>query len=266
MAVVKVNGVNLHVQVLGDSGPLLFMCHGLVSGSVATWYFQFAPALAKKYRVVMYDMRGHGRSERKASGFDLDSMSADLLSLVQYFQHHYSLQSEAVSIVGHSYGALVALQLALRVAEFIHVRLENLVIIDAPLPASKYISPGMKVISGPDDTQQLAENLCSALSIDGTRSRKRLFEQIEYLYLKTSLKTDIEASGDLPDVEIQKIACRVLLVYGEVSDCLDVGYRLQALIQGAELCVLPCGHYVTLEQPQLLAEEINRFLGVVNNG
>lgn len=38
MTMLETNGVRLNCQPLG-SGPLLVMCHGLVFGSIATWYF-----------------------------------------------------------------------------------------------------------------------------------------------------------------------------------------------------------------------------------
>ena len=64
------NGVRLHWQELG-SGPPLVMLHGLLVGSLATWYFTAAPALAARGHVVLYDLRGHGLSERAPSGYDV---------------------------------------------------------------------------------------------------------------------------------------------------------------------------------------------------
>ncbi|MGH7285457.1 MAG: alpha/beta fold hydrolase, partial [Polyangiaceae bacterium] len=54
------NGVALHVQRLGENGSPVVMLHGLFVGSMASWYFTAAPALAEKHRVLLYDLRGNG--------------------------------------------------------------------------------------------------------------------------------------------------------------------------------------------------------------
>ena len=80
MAIVKVNGVNLHVQRIGK-GPTVVMLHGAFS-TLTDWYFTVAPILASHHECIMYDLRGHGRSERVTSGFDLETLMNDLLDLL----------------------------------------------------------------------------------------------------------------------------------------------------------------------------------------
>ncbi len=107
MPLAQKNGVTLHLQELGEAGSPVVMLHGLLVGCLATWYFTTAPLLAKTHRVVLYDLRGHGRSERAKSGYDVATMSADLDAVVS------ELGSDKVTLVGHSYGAVVALRYAL---------------------------------------------------------------------------------------------------------------------------------------------------------
>ncbi|VUD47100.1 Soluble epoxide hydrolase [Thalassocella blandensis] len=272
MPTVNVNGIDIHTQVLGEKGPLIFMCHGLVSGSVATWYFKFAPELAKNYRVVLYDMRGHGKSEKTATGFDLDTMANDLACLITHYQREYQLENKPYSIVGHSFGALVALHysLALRLQRdeaATNTSLKNnhpysLVIIDAPLPASTFIYPSMKEILNPQSVESLTQLLMLQLNMQGERRRKNLQSQLEYLYLESSLKQDIAATKDVSDEDLASLTMPVKLIYGKDSDCYHIGERLAGLLPKAKLKTLNCGHYIPIEQPDQLAVELNEFFDI----
>ena len=255
MPTLKLNGINIHTQVLGDEGPLIFMCHGLVSGSIASWYFQFAPALAKRHRVVLYDLRGHGKSEQTTTGFDLATMAQDLAALVAYYQSEFGLENEQVSLVGHSYGALVALQYAAMHGP----QIRSMVVVDAPMPAADYIYPGMRTITTPEHVESLAGDLMVHLNIQGSRRRQKFIEHLQYLYLGCSLKRDIAESGNIDEAMLATLSMPVLLIYGEQSDCLVAGKKLSKLMSNSRYKTLPCGHYIPMEAPDLLEEELNNF-------
>ena len=83
MSFLELNQVRFHVQELGpgaesgESTPA-FMAHGLLVDNLASWYFGAAPRVARDRRVVLYDLRGHGRSEAVRSGYDVATGAADL--------------------------------------------------------------------------------------------------------------------------------------------------------------------------------------------
>jgi pimeloyl-ACP methyl ester carboxylesterase len=136
------SGVKLHTDSMG-SGPLLVMCHGLITANLATWYFSAAPALARHYRVVLYDLRGHGKSAMAPDGYDVETMTRDLERVIDAYRPQCrttgSTGSGKIALVGHSYGALIALNYALR-----HPRgVARLALIDAPLPAAHYVYPSL---------------------------------------------------------------------------------------------------------------------------
>ena len=105
MPVLTVGGRQVHVQELGE-GPAVVMIHGLLVGSLASWYFTAAPDLARAHRVRMYDLRGHGRSGRADTGFDTRTLAGDLDALTADLPAPFD-------VVGHSWGGLVALRYAL---------------------------------------------------------------------------------------------------------------------------------------------------------
>lgn len=100
-------GVRLAVRVhnapsAGASGLLLL--HGLAS-SQRIWDLML-PRLTRTFHVVTYDARGHGRSAKPASGYGFDMVIADALAVL------HATRLRRALMVGHSWGASVALELA----------------------------------------------------------------------------------------------------------------------------------------------------------
>jgi pimeloyl-ACP methyl ester carboxylesterase len=85
--------------------PPIVLLHGLAS-SVPIWNL-VAPLLnTYGYPVVALDQRGHGESEKPTSGFDFDTILADDAEALD------ALKIVRPILVGHSWGAMVALQFA----------------------------------------------------------------------------------------------------------------------------------------------------------
>jgi pimeloyl-ACP methyl ester carboxylesterase len=87
----------------GGEGTPLVLLHGLSSNS-RIWDL-VAPLLTKKFRVVAMDQRGHGLSD-KPSSYSAAEVTGDLGALIDY------LGFDRTAIVGHSWGASVAVQFA----------------------------------------------------------------------------------------------------------------------------------------------------------
>lgn len=97
-------GVRLAVREWPGRGPSILLLHGLASSS-HIWDL-VAPRLAPRLRVVAYDQRGHGRSGKPSSGYGFDRLIADAAAVIRML----GLGRPVVG--GHSWGANVALQLA----------------------------------------------------------------------------------------------------------------------------------------------------------
>jgi pimeloyl-ACP methyl ester carboxylesterase len=97
-------GVRLAVREWPGQGPSILLLHGLASSS-HIWDLM-APRLAPRFRVVAYDQRGHGLSGKPSSGYGFDRMTADAAAVIR------TLRLGRPVVVGHSWGANVALQLA----------------------------------------------------------------------------------------------------------------------------------------------------------
>jgi 3-oxoadipate enol-lactonase len=103
--VTEVKGARLRYYAGGD-GPGVLLVHGL--GGAASNWVEVAPALARRARVVVPDLPGHGASPPLAALGSLDAF-ADRLALLA--------EREGITptvVVGHSLGGVVALALARR--------------------------------------------------------------------------------------------------------------------------------------------------------
>ena len=251
MPLVAVGGRQVHVQELGE-GPAVVMIHGLLIGSLASWYFTAGPQLARGHRVRMYDLRGHGRSARAESGFDTRTLAGDLDALAADLRAPFDL-------VGHSWGGLVALRYALEHPE----RVRRLAIVEAPLPPGSALE--MASFLAPDEKlpQRLLEALPAPLRdavAGGRRQAERLFKSIEALVLESSLLDDVRAEPDFSDAELAKISAPALLLYGDRSGCMPAGERLARALPGARRLVLPGGHYLHLDARAPLAAALEEHL------
>jgi 3-oxoadipate enol-lactonase len=96
------------VRELGDpEAPPIVLVHGWLYDGFATWH-RVAPELAVDHRVVMPDLRNHGKTDRIRSRFEIADSSDDLAMVLD------ALDVVDVPVVGYSMGGMVAQELALR--------------------------------------------------------------------------------------------------------------------------------------------------------
>lgn len=247
MPYIDSGGIRLHVQQLNpDCDETLILLHGLLVGSLAMWYFTAAPLLAQNHRVIMYDLRGHGKSEKVGSGFDIGSMVRDLTAIIDHFQ------LKTVSIAGHSYGALIALNYSLNNPG----RVKKLGIIEAPLPPSDMAEMDLFMNRTPDEMVKALPEWLQALVCSGKRQAVKLIQSLEYLAFESTLFSDLQKEPDLDNSLLNTLSPPTLLLYGSLSSCMPCGQRMAAEIPGSTLITLPGGHYLPVE----CAGDVNHHL------
>ncbi|CAN5631901.1 alpha/beta hydrolase [soil metagenome] len=245
MSSLTANGIEHHVQELGEGGVPVVMLHGLVIGSLASWYFSAAPSLAKTRLVRMYDLRGHGRSQRARSGYDTTTLASDLVAL--------TTDLPPFDLVGHSWGALVAIRFAIDHPDYVR----KLVVVEAPLPPSSAIELGSFLTAKPE---RIVESLPEALRTSvaaGGRQAKRLVDNVVHLVRDTTLLADLRAE---PEPPLKDLYIPTLALYGDQSSCLAAGEHLARSAPYVELKILHGGHYLHLDARAELTTAIAEFL------
>jgi pimeloyl-ACP methyl ester carboxylesterase len=98
-------GIYYRVSEIRPHLPTIVFIHGL-SGSSSAWV-PYEEQLESRHNIVSPDMRGHGKSRklRRYEDYAIEKIANDLVCLLD------TLNVEQVTVVGHSFGTLVALAL-----------------------------------------------------------------------------------------------------------------------------------------------------------
>lgn len=251
MPVIEVNKTNVHIQELNAGAKeSVLMVHSML-GSLAEYYFSIAPVLAREYHIILYDLKGHGKSEKAARGYGLQAMTEDLLALMDI------LKLQSVHLAGYSYGALIALKMA---ASHPH-KIKKLAIIEAPDPDGQEILELTNAYSKRHLTDYLAKSTHQNLPF-GKRRLDQMHGMCEFLLKETSFRAEtLEDRNFFTGSEIDGILHDTLLVYGDCSDCAPVGNRLYQKMQGSRLLFIQGNHYLPLQAPALVASQLSAFFG-----
>lgn len=93
-----------------DPGTPIVLVHGL--RSTAWSWLPVARRLAARHPVVAPDLRGHGASDAPRSGYELDSLALDVLTVVAGASWGEAVGGPPVVVAGHGLGAMVAVEMA----------------------------------------------------------------------------------------------------------------------------------------------------------
>lgn len=100
-----VNGIKIWYATFGKGEPVILLHGGLANSNY--WGHQ-VPVLAERYRVIVMDSRGHGRSTRDERPYGYELMATDVIGLMDF------LKIPKAAVVGWSDGAILGLEIAIR--------------------------------------------------------------------------------------------------------------------------------------------------------
>lgn len=106
MPFLQINGANIHYDRIGNGLETIVFIHGLMLASES--YEAQVDALKGRYRIITYDLRGQGKSERTKDRLGIDSLAEDAVSLIE------STVSGPAHIVAFSMGTFIAMRVAAR--------------------------------------------------------------------------------------------------------------------------------------------------------
>lgn len=234
MGEIIARGVRFHVQRLAARNrphrlaqPVVFI-HGLGMDNLSSFYYTLAnPVAHAGATVILYDLRGHGLSERPRTGYRLSDSVADLAAVLDA-----SGVPGPVHLVGNSYGGTVALRFALAHPQWVL----SLVLIEAHVPVPGWAEQMATTITGIGSDLTEGE-----LGRWMARSRKHanLAALGKDLIHHTTFVPDLRATDPIDTAELLLITHPVRAVYGEKSDVIAHARLLDSVLPRVRLTVLP---------------------------
>jgi pimeloyl-ACP methyl ester carboxylesterase len=263
------DGIKLYYEEHGRTGTPLVLAYG-IGGNADMWDVN-VPALAAAHRLILWEPRGHARSESPEDPA-LYSFSRWALDLKDVLDH---LRLRRAHVGGLSLGAGIATRFTLRFP----ARVSSLLVTNSSSAAGLPLSVDNLVMRaqsikitlerGMDAMAEFAmeanPNLVERLRID-PGAREELYEEYRRLSphgyansLRTLLAMD-HITADLP-----KIRVPVLLIGGDRDPSLAPMKVMHRKIRGSKLLVLsPASHFANRDQPEAWNRAALDFLSRVD--
>jgi pimeloyl-ACP methyl ester carboxylesterase len=250
----------IHWTVRGE-GETLVVLHGL-GGDVSFWEAETA-ALADRFRVLAVDLRGSGRTPAAEDGHTIDDLADDVAAILS------DQDLASAHVLGFSMGGLVAQALAVR-----HPRAVERLVLASTFAvmnpqARLFLDAVLDVYEGGATPKQMFDLICPWLF-----SAEFLADPVNDAYLR--YPEDDPDEQPLDDwrklylaqrafdgtSDLATITAPTLVITGSEDRLAPVkdGESLARAIPDAHLRILPGGHLVNLESPNLFIEAVRAHL------
>ena len=285
---VSIHGHDVRYRRLGPTAPgtssaqpieTVLLIHGL-AGSSKTWD-AVMPLLAERYDVVAPDLLGHGESAKPSGDYSLGAFASGLRDFLAV------LDVPRVTIIGHSFGGGVAMQLAYQHPEL----LDRLVLVGSgglgrevswllrllTLPGFEYVMP----LGFPKPAVEVGTNVGRVLGRRGIRSERlgemwRAYASLAGAPNRTAfvrtMRGVIEPGGQTVNASDRLyLAARVptMLVWGDHDAIIPVSHAHAAhdAIEGSRLEIMEgMGHFPHVEDPERFTRVLTDFLDTTTAG
>ncbi|GGM09629.1 alpha/beta fold hydrolase [Micromonospora yangpuensis] len=259
---VAANGITLHVQRLdpvdgpdadrAGPRPTVVLIHGMASDTMASWYFTMAEPLVRAgFPTVLYDLRGHGRSTRPATGYTLDDLVDDLAALLAELA-----VTGPLLLFGNSFGGTIAFAYAARHRE----RVVGIVAVESAPPIPEW----MRRVAVRFD--RVATRLAQEPALAEIGARRgpiaaRRAADTGRMLADTSLARELPASRLPSTGALAAIDCPVLCLYGGRSAVGELADPVRELLPQTRVVVLPDEkHSVLIDVPQTVRRHVFDWL------
>lgn len=260
---VEVNGVELELDARGQGEPVLLI-HGSIIGDAFAPLLA-DPALTSRYRLISYHRQGFLGSTHPQAPISIAEQAADAAAVLRHFG------VDRAHIVGHSYGGVIGLQLALDAPSSVH----SLALLEPPLlmaPSAEQFFAAMAPVT---EAYQAGEKRAAIdgflQGVGGPAYATTIDQTLPAGWFEQAVAdADTMFAVELPAIEewafneelAQRITQPVLSVLGTESAPLFVEGR-QLLIQWlpqTETFSLPgATHMLQMQNPQGMTEALTRF-------
>jgi pimeloyl-ACP methyl ester carboxylesterase len=236
---IHINGANIYYEEYGQGDPLILL-HGFAR-TASDWQ-SFIPEFSKHFRVVVWDMRGHGRSTNPDTSiiFRHAVAAQDLLTLMD------TLKLQKAKVIGHSSGGIITLYAAMMQPG----RFDAIV----PMSAQMYYSLQTREFIEKNAKPDLSYEFNEGEKLHG-KSKGMFIARQFYNFHK--LKGDPSITPD----QLATIKARTLIIHGD-NDFVPVSqaWEMYQHIPNAHLYIIPNGWHIPHSEPLNAADFTRRTL------
>ncbi len=273
MPVLDVNAARVYVEDTGapagrpDAAAVVFG-HGLLFSGRS--FDAQVERLRDRYRCVTIDWRGQGRSPAAASGYDMDTLTEDAIGVIE------ALGLGQVHFVGLSMGGFVGMRLAARHPQ--HLRTLTLIDTSAEpedaanvgkyrLLARSYRLFGIKPVRSRVEPIMFSRtNLADPAFRPEVDSWVAEMSGLDRSGVRNAIYGVIDRDPILPEIDRITVPTLVIVGADDVATPLVKSEKIVAAIAGSRLEVVPdAGHSSSIEQPQAVADLIERFIAAARS-
>jgi len=262
MDFIELDGVALRYELSGKGDRTLVLVHEM-GGSLESWD-EVVPRFAGSRRVLRYDTRGAGLSQKVRGELGLDTMAADIMALLDALGI-----TGKVALAGVAVGGAIALHFAARYPER-----TSAVVVGSPATG---IAPDRRAAALERVAQIEAAGMALAVEsamLNGyapeLRGDLRRFERFQARWLGNDPGSyaaiwRMLAGSDMQD-ELTRLRCPVLVIGGSLDRVRPppMAEAAAKTIPGARYVEVRTGHYMAVQTPDLIADCIEDFLGAVD--
>lgn len=250
--------MKLHYREMGEGKPLMIL-HGLF-GFSDNWQTH-AKKLAEYFRVILVDLRNHGRSDW-SDDFSYEIMAADVKELIE------DLQLEEVILIGHSMGGKVAMHLAQQEEDL----LEKLIIVDMGIKGypmhHQHILAGIHAVKLENVTARREAEQQMSAHIESYGIKQFLLKNLywkEKGQLAWRMNVDVlerempKILGPMPEGEVLLPS---LFIRGELSNYIldeDIDSIEEMFPDSEVVTIAGAGHWVHAEAPSHFQDALLSF-------
>lgn len=258
----NVRGKTIEYEILGSGEPVLLIHGALVADGLRPLVQE--ESLARRYKLIVYHRRGVAGSDGVPSPYTLEDQAADARALLG------ELGFEHAHVVGHSYGAAIALQLAADALEVVH----TLALLEAPsvmVPSAEQVVQSMEPVGqrfASGDKEGAANDFLTAMG--GVGYREPLDRLLPGSFEQAVDDADTFFTVEFPALvdwgfsaeDAKRIDVPVLRVLGENSIpwFVESDALLGEWLPNSERSTIPgVGHFLQMEDPRPMAESLATF-------
>ena len=285
--VTSFDGTELAVNVVGPEGaPTLLFAHGITLDMTA-WHFQWKE-LSKDYRCVLYDQRGHGRSDKATDGdYSLEALGRDLKAVLDA-----TGTEEPVVILGHSMGGMSIVSFAEMFPEEFGARVKAVILANTAVAdvvkevlgglaarVGKFVVPTpRRFLSKPELAMRMRSGalglspdiafLMVRLTNFGSHASPTVVDYVASIagQAPAEVWTDLIVSVAQIDLAhaIEHITVPALVIVGDIDRLTPPASALaikRKLPQGRMIVLRDAGHCAMLERHDLFNRAVRDFLG-----